>query len=1279
MPAIDRKFVSGWLGRFFPIVVLTVIVGWLFVANYEPGTWLSGWDTLHPEFNFSLYWERVYYGAWQEHQGLGAPAAQGHASEIPRVLILFLMSLFLPDSMLRYLFMFLCLWLGALGVYVFSHRLVGTGMGLKSRLVATVSALVYLLNLTVVQQFYVPLEMFAVHYAALPWLSYFLISYWKSGSRKSLWDLLFASIFGAPMAHTSTLWYVMFGGFGLVGISWVVLNKLGIQAIKRVALGLTLLLATNLFWILPNIYYIVNHSQVVSQSTIHSTFSEEAFLQGRVYGRWNDVLLQKNFLFNWRVFDYEQDEFVDLLSVWKEHVDGQIVIQLIAHGVWLVALIGFVVGIKRRRKEVLVFVPMLLMSVVFWVNANPPFTEIFTWLRDNYNLFREGLRFPFTKFSIMMIFSLSVLFGLGLDLLASRYKTKKALIVASVVCSLALVGLAWPMFQGHLTSPAMKVQFPDEYFEVFDWFETQPRTARVAKLPLHTYWGWNYYDWGYQGAGFTWFGIPQPTLDREFDRWGRYNEGFYNELSFAVYGMDLELVDKVLNKYQVQYLLMDESVINPGGTKDVLFIEEMKDNFAVNPKFELVKQAGFLSVYKFDLDNPDWIWSVDNPKIIDADLTYVNYDPVYDTYGNYVNMEGGNLLPFANLDWRSDLEIEFGEYEIEISQKYKIPKYVESISLPNYLEFERNLPLEVYVRQVNPGEFELRLELKQPNFTINNQEPFFGRSIWVTEVVPYDLTGISFIGFNESAFRVDFDSPWEEFSKIGTFLQPANQSLEISFYTNTDDIDSNIVQGLISQQPRLCSNPDRKLNLDNVEMGEIKLEVQDEAVCLGNFFELEQDSLLEISYKTETESGLGLFPWLCVSQEIEGGCINDILVQDRDLSAIRTERSKIPIKSGRVWVDLVAQTRDLNAGSGVIAFRDLEVNVYPQTDTYNLDIAALFSQFSSAEIISLNIELHQITTTIPVSEILAEDFSYGRGNPKATNCDLFGRGEVSKRMLFSGALLYEASDDGSSCDFFDYRKVAYDQSYLLRLRGYNLEGQGLRLYLRNQTTGKTDLEHILNQPEFDQAFALPGRPLNGRGYTINLESKSYERFVSRNQVSEVSLWPVPLKWLSLVALGGGENQGVGGAMITSNLRINNSSYLVNLDNNLIDNLNNTKLSQAFDPGWIAYAFEGDSVPWIQRWLPFLGGERLEQVRVNGWSNGWIVDSNKQQATSDKPAESAQEDTFTVVIIYWPQYLQWIGFGVLGLAVVGLMVGLYLPRRRAERDKSEIPSNTDRGK
>ena len=42
--------------------------------------------------------------------------------------------------------------------------------------------------------------------------------------------------------------------------------------------------------------------------------------------------------------------------------------------------------------------------------------------------------------------------------------------------------------------------------------------------------GWNYYDWGYRGSGFLWYGIKQPILDRAFDVWDKSSEKYYEEI-----------------------------------------------------------------------------------------------------------------------------------------------------------------------------------------------------------------------------------------------------------------------------------------------------------------------------------------------------------------------------------------------------------------------------------------------------------------------------------------------------------------------------------------------------------------------------------------------------------------------------------------------------------------------------------------------------------------------------------------------------------------------------
>src|SRR4030043_681641 len=91
---------------YLPLIILLFVALALAFQNYTPGTWLSGWDTLHPEFNFGLNFQRLISGVFRSEQGLGAIAAHSHMSDLPRVIILYLFHFFLPLEFLRYSYIF---------------------------------------------------------------------------------------------------------------------------------------------------------------------------------------------------------------------------------------------------------------------------------------------------------------------------------------------------------------------------------------------------------------------------------------------------------------------------------------------------------------------------------------------------------------------------------------------------------------------------------------------------------------------------------------------------------------------------------------------------------------------------------------------------------------------------------------------------------------------------------------------------------------------------------------------------------------------------------------------------------------------------------------------------------------------------------------------------------------------------------------------------------------------------------------------------------------------
>lgn len=908
---------------FFPFLLISLTL-FLAYVNYVPGTFLSGWDSLHPEFNLALYLKRIFWGVWQAHQGVGAVAAQAHAAELTRLPLVAILTLILPLNLVRYSFFFLTLGTGALGMYYLCRYLLSQQVNKQTNSASFIAALFYLLNLATLQQYYVPLEMFAVHFASLPWLIFLSTSYLREGKKKNLIWFSLVTLLSSSMAHTATLFYVYFGAFCLFIVT-VILLKRRKDILKRGVVLVFLTAALNLFWLAPNIYYIVNHVKDVENAKITRVFSDEAFLQSRAYGDIHNLGLLKNFLFNWREYSFQKSTFVDLMDEWNVHLAraGVAGIGYLTIGI---ALLGIIVAFFKKNKYALSLLPVLLLSAFFLINENAPFTAIFVGLKNNFPILGEALRFPFTKFSFLLTACLAIYLAYSSQLILQVLAKIKLGFVWLVAISLALVYFMLPAFQGKLISPSMKVNIPDSYFQLFKWFEGRDPNARIAKLPMQTLWGWNFYSWGYQGAGFSWFGIPQPTLDREFDRWGLYNEDFYRQASGALYENNLPLFEKTLLKYGVKYLLMDESIINAGGSEKVLLIPETKHLLTASKHIKLVKQFGQLSIYESNFGNEKDGLFVPNKLVgVSTNLVYSAADPVFNKFGDYFEYPTGTSFPFANLDRRGPVEIRLGDKSIVLTNR-------------------------------------------------------------------------------------------------------------------------------------------------------------------------------ETNHKLEA----------------------------------------------------------------------------------------------------------------PITRIISEDFKNKRGFERATNCDLLKIGKVSKTYL-SGAINYRAENGGVSCDFLDYFNLTYSDGYLLHIKGENKEGRSLKIYLFNVETGRMDLEELLPKGNFDETFVVYPKNIDGAGYILNLESRSYGRIASENVLEAVEIYKTPIDSIINIQYDTQNNINFTNSVdIVKSSKINPALYFIKTNG-----VGLLALNQGYEQGWIAVD------------LSSLKINLLPHVRVDSWANGWQV--------------NGQTD---IIIFFWPQGLELLGFVVL---------------------------------
>lgn len=575
------------LPKLLPPALLLILVGVLCYSNYVPGTILSGWDTLHPEFNFWLYLKRAFFGAWQEHQGIGAPAAQAFASELTRLPIVYFLTLIFPMTMVRYSYFFLTLAVGTLGIYFLAKNFLEEHIGKFVRPAAFLAGVFYLLNLATLQQYFDPLEMFATHFATLPWLILTAVNYLKKGGKKNLILFSLVTLLSTSIAATATLFYVYFAAFCLFVFTSAILIKK--TRLKRAGLLILITLTLNSFWLLPNIYYVVREAGTVENSKISRTFSDEAYLQSRAFGNIDSFMLLQNFPFNWREYDFSTNTFEDLMRTWDSHLAKPGVAD-IGFAAVFIALSGIIASFWRKSKFAISLLPVLGIGIFFWLSGIP----------KEFSLLREALRFPFTKFSILIIMSLSVFFAFATQTILTFLGKIKLEFVYVILVTAGLIYFMLPAFQGNFIDPSMKVKIPAEYFQAFDWFKSADPEGRVAKLPMQTFWDWSYYKWGYQGGGFTWFGIPEPTMDREFDRWGLYNEDFYFQASSSLYGNDPAGFILTLKKYQIKYLMLDESVINAGGKPDLLYIPQIKNLLSNSPDIKVAAKFGFITIYETD-------------------------------------------------------------------------------------------------------------------------------------------------------------------------------------------------------------------------------------------------------------------------------------------------------------------------------------------------------------------------------------------------------------------------------------------------------------------------------------------------------------------------------------------------------------------------------------------------------------------------------------------------------------------------------------------------------
>ena len=622
-----------------------------------------GWDSLASSLNLWLNLGRSL-NSWQEFQGLGLLGGHGYQAQLPHTLIQLVLSLFIPQQYLRYAFTFLMMSLGGFGSFFLTSYLVKKQLKniWLTNLLSLLTATIYLLHLATVQTFYVQLEPFVTMFGLLPWTLVSTFTLLKKPTAKKYFWLFVLNFFLSLIGFIPPVFiaYVFFIGIILLTELITKFNK---KTFYKILLIAGLILLANFYWLTNVASFTLTQKNDYLDSELNQLTTPEYNLRSDYYGQIKEAALLKSFYFN----SYDQnrdgksDEVSLIMKPWIDHLQngypeiiGYILFALFVFG----SLSQIFLLIKTKNSQ---WSLGLIGLIIFAILARrAPGLTYFANLLDSIPVFNQAFRVPFSKIgmSLSLFFAISAASGfMTIFLLIKKISTKLAMLLfLPVICGslISLIYYSWPSFNGNYLYSGSRISLPSEYLDLFSYLSKQPTNARIAPLPIITTTGWDMHLWqgkpAYTGSGFLWYGIKQPILHRSFDVWSPYNEELQKQVLVAQNNNNAELLKSILDKYDVNYILIDESIYDPSNESSGIVKNDLNSLIATT-NYPLIWHNNFLKLYQVK----DSI--ISNNIITPSSYVRTNqinsrseYDPIYAAGQNYLNStHEDTTYPFANI------------------------------------------------------------------------------------------------------------------------------------------------------------------------------------------------------------------------------------------------------------------------------------------------------------------------------------------------------------------------------------------------------------------------------------------------------------------------------------------------------------------------------------------------------------------------------------------------------------------------------------------------------
>ena len=1194
---LPRKISHHWP---VPVLILTTLL--LSFLNYEPGTFFIGWDNLPAEFDPPLNLQRSIFAVWQEYQSLGLLGGMSHAADLPRQIVILLLSyLPIPLDLIRYLSTFFPLILGPLGTYFFLDRFVFKNK-LDAKTGQTASffgGFFYLLNLATMQTFYAPFETFIYFYGAFPWLIFFLVRFFRTPTPKNLFIFFLISVLATPAFYIETLFVV----YGLTLLALYIFHR---PSIKTVILSGLAVLVANLFWLLPVVLFVLTNGQVGELSKINTISTPETYARNLEFGNLPDLALLKGYWFNFVDLSGGTNKFDYLLSTWRSHLSTP-VISLIGYLLFLISAIGFYYALNKKFRYSIFAAVTTAICVFFLIGGS-------TLINTTIPLVGELFRSPFTKFSTPLSFAYAYFFSVGciflLDLFSYLHNRLTHAVTLFTVLIAILIYMS-PAFSGNFLSPSMRRSIPTEYFELFDFFRKQDPATRIANFPQNDFWGWLYYDWGYRGSGFLWYGIKQPILDRAFDVWSRESQVYYEEINSAIYSEDWDRFDHLISKYSINWLLIDHHVIAPEGRVD-LKTKELEEHLSTSPNYSLSTNLNnTIFVYESKVKN-------NTKNFISASTKSTSITP----------FDPPKLRPNTSLTLTSN-SVVFPSITLTNTKGF-------TLDLPSLSKTESLLPVEISYQKAY-GVLSLKLTTQAPQITLNDQDVSPSPSSTTVSIPVTSSTESLILQINQDFFELQLPAEITEFIgyyPIGSTYLPANSPFAVILYDGSPQTNFDLTSDLKLSTPYQCytDKPNRKIE---------KISTGESVALLGT----DVVGCLSAQLPQLNASGVYSVDFSYYSPTLTPGNVSITTLNLGSENTAQPLETTAESKHTRIFAQASSQPQKLN-----LILEGNEAKSIQEIDYSNINLyfhPLLFSANASlnqtpSKTITFTENTNRLSIATPLLDSAFDIVQTPNSNqllPEARNCDQFNDGLVKKTITPDG-FIYESSN-GIECDYLNLRHLPHGLSYLISFDYRYQTGLPMTLCLENHTTRRCDIYERLTRTDKIQSLIQPIRnTFEDQGFTLHLFNQSVGGDRTLNTIKNLSLHPVPLGFLQNISI----NSPIKPKQTTVSTTHPNE-YIYTASSNLPEEklLN---LYQSKSPFWIALSVDKDTLAYsplkLITSIPHLYFNHQKLVRYDtgvDWYNSWTLPEGEHH----------------ILIFYAPQYLEFAGFLLIALSLTGSII------------------------